>query len=221
MKILKISTAGVAGIFFPIGRPSRGGTCEHSSDICQEKCYALDKDYDETMNITESEKKEIYKYFIEQTVFQVCNEIIKEMGELQTKILSWFVSGDCLDKDIDKICRIMKVLTEECVIQNGFTRNKELYDKVQSENIMKHLILTVESKNAEDAPYDAHDYPKGLWAIPDYDSGVVKLYLGKWGSKTEQGSCGFNEVTGNFEGKEITIASNCLGCYNKGIGCFS
>lgn len=213
MKILR-PIYSAAGIFFPIGKPEKGGTCQYASDVCLKKCYAQDKDYDEVLNIPEEDKKKIYDFFVNESLVTICNEIIKEMGELQVKILTWFASGDCLDKDIDKIYRIMFLLHGKGVIQNGFTRNVKLYDTIIADKVINHIVLTVESKAIKDAP---GKYPKGLWAIPNYETGVVDLYHGKLGFKS-YGDCGMNEVT--FKGEEVVIASNCSGCYSKKIGCF-
>lgn len=216
MKILR-PIYSAAGIFFPIGRPEDGGTCQYASDICLKKCYALDKDYDEVLNIPEEDKKKIYDFFTTESLVTICNEVIKEMEELQVKILTWFASGDCLDKDVDRIYRIMFLLHGEGIIQNGFTRNVKLYDTIIDDEVIKHIVLTVESKAVKDAPDD--EYPKGLWAIPNYKTGVVELYHGKLGH-VSYGGCGMNDVTTQFKGEEVVIASNCLGCYNKKIGCF-
>lgn len=216
MKILR-PIYSAAGIFFPIGRPEIGGTCQYASDVCLKKCYALEKDYDEVLNIPEEEKREIYKFFTKESLMTICNEIVKEMDELQVKILTWFASGDCLDIDIDRIYRVMFLLHGEGIIQNGFTRNVKLYDTIIDDEVIKHIVLTVESKAIKDAPDD--DYPKGLWAIPNYRTGVVELYHGKLGH-ISYGGCGMNDVTTQFKGEIVVIAANCLGCYNKKLGCF-
>lgn len=219
MKILRPVCAGVAGIFFPIGKPECGGTCQYATDKCLRLCYALDKGYDETVNIPERQKGKIYKFFTQETILRVCNEVLKEMEELQATILSWFCSGDCLDKDVDRLVEIMGLLHDEGVIQNGFTRNQTFYRKIMTQGKLKHIVLTVESRRAEDAP--AFDDVESIWAIPNYKTGIVTLYRGKWGSKRVMGYCGFNEVTTNFKGKTVRIASNCLGCYKKKMGCFT
>lgn len=215
MKILRPVFSGVAGIFFPIGSPADGGTCQDASDVCLKKCYALKKDYDETLNISEEDKREIHRVFTSEPIITVCNEVLKEMQELQAQILSWFISGDCLDRHIDRLHKIMVLLNEEGIVQNGFTRNKKLYHTMYLGEIIRNIVLTVESK--KDA-LTIMEYPKGLWGIPDYKRGAVKLYYGKMGYQYT--TCGFNEVVSEFEGKEITIATNCSGCYKKKIGCF-
>jgi len=222
MKILRHSGTGVAGIFFPIGKPPQG-TCQYATEKCLKKCYALDKDYDEKVNIPESVKKDILKFFMGNPIITVCNEIMKEMDELQATILSWFTSGDCLDKYVDRIFRIMMLLQEEGVIQNGFTRNNDLYHKILRDKKANYdilrIILTVESLEIQHAPSCSQNYPKGIWAVPDYDKGIARLYHGRLGYKTYAG-CGFHSVIHEFEGQAIEIATNCFGCFKKKIGCF-
>lgn len=216
MKILR-PVHGAAGIFFPIGRPENGGTCQYADDKCLKKCYALvDKDYDEMVNVPEEDKRKIHRFFVEKSLLTICNEIVKEMDELQVKILSWFDSGDCLDKHVDKFYQIMVLLNGESVIQNGFTRNETLYRKIVYGGVIKYFVLTIKSKSYKDAPPFKE---VGLWGIPDYKNGLVRLHYGTLGRKS-YGSCGSGSVITKFEGKEIEIAANCLGCYNRKVGCF-
>lgn len=216
MKILR-PIVGAAGIFFPIGKPEDGGTCGYPTAKCLKNCYALDKSYDEIVNIHEKMKKEIYTFFIKKSVLVVCGQIIQELEELRAEVLSWFTSGDCLDKDIDRMYQIMELLHGEGIVQNGFTRNQDLYRRIIDGGIIKHFALTLESLEPKDAP--RRKFPSGLWAVPNYKTGVVKLYHGKLG-KRAYSSCSFSEVATKFEGEEIKIATNCTGCYHKKLGCF-
>jgi len=225
VKILRHSGTGVAGIFFPIGKPPEG-TCQYASDECIKNCYALKKDYDERVNIPESEKKAILKYFMGNPIITVCSQIIKEMGELQAIVLSWFTSGDCLDEDVNRIYQMMMLLQEAGVVQNGFTRSKQLWQKLADNQNLNYdilrIILTVETLNADGVvPRCGRDAPYAIWAVPDYDAGVVNLYQGRLGYQESYGSCGFSGVrTHKFEGKEVEIATNCLGCFKQKLGCF-
>lgn len=223
MKILRTCHSRVAGIFFPIGKQSEGGTCQYASSECLSNCYAKKKDYDETVNIPESEKKEIYKFFTSYPIVSVCVEILKEMEELQASILSWFASGDCLDVDVDRIYRMMMLLQEEGVIQNGFTRNVKLWQKFVANKQVNYdvfrLVLTVENLDKGQVPTCGVGAPKTVWAVPDYEKGSVNLFHGRLGYTT-YGSCGSGSVHHKFEGKEVEIATNCLGCFKKKIGCF-
>jgi len=223
MKILRTCCSGVAGIFFPIGEPSKGGTCQYSSKACIKRCYALEKDYDETLNIPEEEKQEILRFFTGNTILKVCSEIAKEMEELQAIVLSWFVSGDCLDEHVDRFYKMMMLLQEEGVVQNGFTRNRNLWQKLLDNKKLNYeilrMVLTVETLDTGVRPYCGRGAPRAIWAVPNYKKGLVNLYHGRLGY-TVYGSCGGNSVKHNFDGHEVEIASNCLGCFKRKIGCF-
>ena len=224
MKILRTCHAGVAGVFFPIGSPKEGGTCEYATKECTTYCYAKEKDYDETLNIPEEDKREIHQFFIGNPSVTVCVEVLKEMEELQATVLSWFASGDCLDVDVDKIYKMMMLLQEEGVIQNGFTRNKELWQKLaDSKNLnydILRIVLTVEDLDEGGVtPYCGKGAPNAVWAVPDYDEGVVSLYHGRLGY-TSYGGCGSGNTYHKFKGHEVEIASNCLACFKRKIGCF-
>lgn len=218
--ILKPSNNYVAGIFFPIGREKDGGTCQYASDKCLKECYGLNKHHDVTMDIPETGKKDTLDFITKAPILTVCSTIIKEKEALQAHILSWFCTGDCLDKDIERVYQIMLLLHEEGIIQNGFTRNENLYQAIQNDGIIKHIVLTIESKDIKDAP--TYDYPNGLWAIPDYDTGTIKLYQGSLAHKEHYyASCNFHNtktIKANME--EIEIATNCYGCFKHKIGCF-
>ena len=224
MKILRPSNNYVAGIFFPIGSPEEGGTCQHASKECVDNCYAKKKDYDERVNIPEFKKRGILNFFINKPTTSICTEIIKEMEELQAIILSWFASGDCLDEHVNKLFEIMILLQEKGIIQNGFTRNNNLYGKIlRSEEVnydVLRIVFTIESEDIIYRPVcGIGNYPRGIYGVPDYKRGVVALYYATPGYKS-YGGCGFGDITHKFDGKEIEIATNCLGCFKKKIGCF-
>lgn len=220
MNILRPSNNYVAGIFFPIGRPETGGTCQYASERCLRECYALNKCHDVTVDIPECEKREIYRFFVQQTKIHICNKILEEMDGLQAKVLSWFCSGDCMDNEIEKIYGVMLLLNEEGIIQNGFTRNVNLYQRIREDEILQHIVLTVESKSEKDTPEDIQG-EFGLWAIPNYDKAKTELYRGTLAYAEDVGSCGFHNVSSHtFDGKEVRIATNCYGCYKEEIGCF-
>lgn len=216
MKILR-PIIGAAGIFFPIGKLEDGGTCEYSTPKCLKNCYALDKSYDEVVNIHEKIKKDIYAFFVKRSVLVICGQIIQEMEELRAEVLSWFSSGDCLDQDVNRMYQIMELLHGEGIVQNGFTRNQSLYKRIIDGGIIKHFALTLES--LKQSRRQRYTFPAGLWAIPNYKTGVVKLYRGKLG-KEAYSSCSSHEVATQFKGEEVKIACNCTACYHKKLGCF-
>lgn len=203
MKIL-YPFSGVAGIFFPIGRIKDEGTCEFATERCLKECAALKNAFDETI-VGHEAKVATYKFMISHSVLDVCQQIIKEMRELGCKILYWFASGDCLRRHTDKIGRIMKHLSIEGIIQCGFTRNKKVW--YTAENIpLARIALTVEANQRK--PRNE----RGIIAVPDYQSGEVKLYQ----NRTHLGSCG-----AGFQRRRLQISTGCDSCYQQRVGCFS
>jgi len=102
MKLLRPFT-GTGSVFFPIGRPPEG-TCEFATDECLRHCYVNDTDgFDEETRITPDDKRRIYHRVINCSPERVRNQIIKDLDGLQTHILSWFGSGDCLMQDLEGI----------------------------------------------------------------------------------------------------------------------
>ena len=198
--------SGVAGIFFPVGKPEDDGTCEFASKKCLLACNAIRcNNFNE---IVGHEKKKIaYDFITKERVFKVCNQILEELEEMNCKILYWFASGDCMKKDIGKISKIINHLSNEGIIQLGFTRNKEFWEIFQKRTSIK-ILLTLESYKEIQKTQE-----EGLFAIPDYKTGMVKIYNGKY----YDGSCG----TSMFVYRNIEMEANCFRCYNKEQGCFA
>ncbi len=210
MKILR-PIGGAAGIFFPVGLPNNGGTCQYATKTCLRECYAIsDKDYDEELNVLEVDKRVIYEYFMNEHIFTICAEIVREMKELQTHILHWFASGDCLDTDIERIVKIARYLFYEHIKQNGFTRNIHLWNKFMC--IPVRIVLTLENK--EDIKL--HALPIGVYAIPDYKNTYTDIYTVSGSS----GSCGLRKFVLNKQ-KRISSTPNCKYCDRKKVGCFA
>jgi len=125
MKLLRPFT-GTGAIFFPIGLPPQG-TCEFSTTTCREHCYAVsDSLFDFEIRVPEHYKKEIYNYIIKKPVNEIISKIVDELDGLQTPILHWFGTGDCMMKDIEKISTVIDNVPNS-IVQMGFTRNKELW----------------------------------------------------------------------------------------------
>ena len=210
MKILH-PFSGAAGVFFPIGLPKDGGTCSFSTKKCREMCCAKWRpknraDYEYKINKRTVNAQ--YRYFIEQNPLTVAGKIIKEMGELDFKILHWFASGDCLSKDLKQITTIMKIISSQDIVQCGFTRNKKLWEATW--HIMRVTIaLTVE--DLYNRP-DSGRCRNQLIAVPDYETGTVHLYK----SKEYYGGCGGKY----FQFKDIKEPVNCEECFKHKRGCF-
>lgn len=206
MNIL-FSFSGVACVSFPVGKPPYG-TCEFASKRCLAECAAFKNATPETI-VGYEPKQSAFEFIYKKPLFIVCAKIIEELKEMDTEILYWFGSGDCMRAVGPRISDIMKYLSHEHIIQCGFTRNKELWKRASNiENV--HLCLTIE--NREEAEKIRGE---GLVGVPDFDSecGVELLYKTWHG-----GACGTSYYT-THDG--IQYEANCKLCYKGQRGCFS
>ena len=199
MKIVR-PAQGTAGVYFPVGRH---GTCEFATEKCLAECCVRKKDYDEELRISVEDKALIYDAFMNETVLELCIQILTEMDGLQTNILHWFASGDCKKRDVKRILTIVEALDKAEIVQAGFTRNEDLWKERKDV-----FVLTVEDKG-EIGPRT------GVFAVPNYKTGETLLYVedGKW-----IGGCGvweFHDAT-----EEIGHLVNCKSCLRLKVGCF-
>lgn len=196
--------SGIAGIFFPIGKLEDDGTCEFHTTKCLLVCAAINCDSAEKEIIGHELKKVTHDFIVEEDIFKVLHKITEELKDMKSNILYWFASGDCERKHIGKIIKIIKYLAEEGIVQCGFTRNKELWEKIgHYANIALTLESFVEVRKTQSA---------GLFAIPDYKTTKVKIYRGTFHS----GTCGMSF----FTYKNIKRKANCVECYKQSQGCF-
>ncbi len=207
MKLLRPFT-GTGAIFFPIGLPPNG-TCEFSTKKCRKYCYAVSDDlFDYETRVSEEDKWDIYNYIINRPIADICLKIFKELDGLQTSILHWFGTGDCQTKDIDKVSFIISSISKHIkkdVIQMGFTRNVELWNR--HKNI---FALTVKS-------IDNIKEKEGMFSISDYKNGVSIMYSPKY--NVRGGYCGPVTCRDLVEAK-LTHSINCKVCCDLKIGCF-
>jgi hypothetical protein len=205
MKLL-IPLNGVPAIFFPVGEIDKGGTCEFATKKCLEMCSAFRNATDENI-IGYEPKLKIFKFIIKMPLFLVCHQIMEDLNQMNSKLLYWFASGDCMKKHIDRISTIMKHLSLEEIIQCGFTRNKTLWKRTQQiQNI--NIALTMEFKDVSKIGFTS-----GLISVPDYKTGKIKLYM----NNVFQGSCGGYRT----ELKEAIQENDCNKCYEMKKGCFT
>lgn len=209
MKLLRPFT-GTGGILFPVGLPPIG-TCEFATKRCIVNCYAnvgadLEyPDYDEEILIPDNDKILIYQYFMGCPVEWICEKIKEELDGLQTPILHWFGSGDCLTKDIDRITQIINAMDNN-IVQMGFTRNVQLWERHKD-----ILALTVENvKNI--AGRD------GMFSVPNYTNQISKMYF--CGKPTRGGLCGPIICRDRTE-KALEHYINCRTCRRLQTGCFN
>lgn len=204
-KILRPFT-GAGAVMFPIGKPPEG-TCQFATKKCLRFCYVEeDADYDEEMVIPDADKKWIYEQFMTQPIEWMRDEIDRELDGLQTPILHWFGSGDCLTKDMKRISEIIDVAaTIPGIVQMGFTRNVKLWKKYK--NI---FALTIENKNRA-------NNREGMFSIPDYPKQVSVMYATKY--RVRGGQCGSVSCS-DLKGEIIEHAINCKTCLRLKAGCF-
>jgi len=111
-------------IFFPVGLPKDGGTCAYKTNYCQLYCPTQETNRHEIRAL---------KYFQDNTVNKITEKIIADMMFYNEMHLYWWPWGDCLPEMTDKIISIMLQLNERGVLQNGYTRNPVLWEKVNKE----------------------------------------------------------------------------------------
>lgn len=218
MKILR-KISGGAGIFFPIGLPPEG-TCKFATETCLVRCIALkdkDKEDNKELKVPQYIKKSIYNFFITKSTMEVCFKIVEEMGKMEVNILHWFMSGDCLPDDEEKLVSIIGMLHENTkIVQIGFTRNINFWNTI---NHKSNIILTCETE------YSIHtrdNYGK-LFGVPNYENGAVELYIvNKSKGATRYGQCGTKFIDYNYHGTRIKDNQpvNCAQCLKLKQGCF-
>lgn len=206
MKIIRPFT-GTGGVFFPVGLPPQG-TCEFSTQECRKWCYVNTPnypDYDEEVRIPESEKWEIYETFINRAIPSLIDQILSELDGLQTNILHWFGSGDCMRKDVDRISEIIEKMRGIGIIQMGFTRNKQLW--LENKDV---FALTVDSKN------EASD-KNAMYALPQYKKYRSVMFVPSY--KVTGGLCG-PTVCRDRKIDRLEHHIDCRICLRLKTGCF-
>lgn len=207
-KILR-PIGGTAGVFFPIGKTEKNGTCENATKECLKFCCAnWAIDHNEEYRISEKDKQSIYKEFITKPIFDLCSKILREMKELRCDILNWFISGDCMNKDIERLVNIMSLLNYNSnIYQNGFTKNGNLFSEIGDLQRV-HIVHTIPDKS-----YIIEGNNR-IYAICDYNHGKTKLYTSKC---VYAGYCGSSE----YKIKNLSFVNDCRTCLRLKKGCFT
>ena len=209
IKLLRPFT-GTGCVFFPIGLPPKG-TCEFATKECLKECYATQKKfphYDIELAIPEEEKCTIYKYITERPIEWIIEKMVKELNGLQTSILHWFGSGDCLTKDVPRVSEIIEALLSSNITQMGFTRNVKLWRRHKDV-----FALTIENKR------NLPEKSSGMFSIPDYREGAINIYSSD--RDTMVADCGgYGNNVGNKRDKSLEHYMNCRACKSLHTGCF-
>lgn len=197
---------GTGAVFFPIGPPPIG-TCEFATTSCYQHCYVRDRcNFDEETRISQDEKYQIYYTIISAATGVIRDRFLQDLKGLQTPILHWFGSGDCLAGHTDQISYIIRAMPET-VIQMGFTRNRELWERHKD-------VFALSIEKEEDAPD-----PGAMYSIPDYKKETSVMYVPNY------------EVRGGYCGPilckdrdrchpELSHYINCRICHRLRTGCF-
>ena len=205
MKLLRPFT-GTGSVFFPIGLPPNG-TCEFATAQCRKHCYMDDpSDFDEETRVPYSETWDIYAGIVAAPLVEVRDQFLGDLDGLQTHILSWFGSGDCPSKDVERISALIRLMPER-IVQMGFTRNEDLWERHPDV-----FALTIED---EEEMTD----PDALYSIPDYEAETSVMHTPDY------------EIRGGFCGpilcqdrdrtrKDLSHYINCRTCCRLGTGCF-
>ncbi len=207
MKILRPFT-GTGAVFFPIGKPPVG-TCEFATKGCMKYCYQMapqHPNFDEEILIPEEEKKIIYEKIMNLSLDNLYKKIKEELDGLQTPILHWFGSGDCLLDDTDRVGKIVDYIRKDSeIIQMGFTRNKKLWGRHKD-----IFALTIEKK--EDV-----GQLEGMFAIPNYKEETSVMYSPFY--QVRGGYCG--PITcDDLSDETLNHYINCKTCMRLKTGCF-
>ncbi len=205
MNLLRPFT-GTGAIFFPIGQPPNG-TCEFSTEECRKYCYAISSSlFDYETSVSEEDKWDIYNFIINRPISDICEKIFQELSGLQTPILHWFGTGDCLTKDTDIISSIIDSISKykEDIVQMGFTRNVELWKRYKD-----IFALTVEGVEKIEE--------EGIFSISDYKNEVSVIYSPSY--KVKGGYCGPITCKDLVDTK-LEHQINCRVCCDLKMGCF-
>jgi hypothetical protein len=197
---------GTGAVFFPIGKPP-GGTCAFATDECLRACYMADPSgFDEETRITNTEKRSIYRDVVSSPIEVVRDAFLCDLYGLQTRILAWFGSGDCLMSDVDHISRLIESMPDS-VVQMGFTRNRTLWERHKDV-----FSLSINSKE------EASD-PNAMYSIPDYEKETSVMYVPAY--QVRGGHCGPILCKDHDRNRsELTHYINCKTCHRLHTGCF-
>lgn len=195
----------VQSIWFP---PGSEFSCEFSTTKCAKEC-------DLVPNIQEHYT---IKAFEDKNSDVLIDEIRKEISKERYQHLYWFSAGDCPQRLTKKVARVMKGLSKH-LNQNGFTRNKELWESaIDLENT--RLVYSTDSEEI------AKKLSKrGLTGFPKYGTSEVRIYIDeavRWscGGGT-MGGCGYGiSYEEGYQFQEV-FPEECPQCEANNRGCFT
>jgi hypothetical protein len=206
--------SNVMGLMFPLGKLENGGTCEFMTEKCYEECCSCNLDTE--MGIEAKVRRNIFNFFLDNCPENVAVKMIGELKRAQCKIFTWFASGDCPSFLTEKFYAVVKGLDDAGIIQTGFTRNKNLWEKCHGLSKNNKTLLSIEDPENASEP--------GLYSIPRYEIGAIDIVHVEFGKKYVRSGCGggYYEDHIKVHGKDTShLKLDCKACYKNKTGCFA
>ncbi len=188
-------------IFFPVGKLADGGTCNFMTDECYENCPSC--------GVVHEHEIKALKYFKDNPIGEIVERIMKELSYFESTFLGWFSWGDCPPSLTEKIVEIVRRLNESGIIQNGFTRNKTLWEKIPCKNNLRFSLSVDTEKDA-----NVSSNSKTV-CFPDISRAEARVFFdGKMRARCSGYFCIHLDTN-------RTVEADCEQCYAGFNGCFS
>jgi len=193
-------------IYFPIGKPSDGGTCAFATKKCMEYCPSG--------MVTNDIERHALRFFFDNTDSEIISRLHREFREVlknprAERMLQWWTWGDCLPELTDKISAVIIGLHSRGVPQYGFTRNRDLWESVPDYDSL-HIGLTIDDM---DEAKNLSVTSGKMTACPDFSAGYAQMIFdGKIRARCSGWWC----ITERGE----TRNSDCTQCLAAGEGCY-
>lgn len=198
------------------------GTCDFMTDQCRKHCILK----------TNSLEKHAAEFFEDNSPIKISRTLCEQLDEMKATTLCWFIgSGDCPKRLTEKVTEIIALITKTKIKQNGFTRNKKLWENCYPMRKRVRLALTVEAEVVKDFLMDqAHSgrigykpgiYEGALIAIPNYKTQIVRIKeISKEFKEMRSWGCGAGWVE-FFQAKhgKVTV-EDCSLCALTKKGCY-
>ena len=193
---------GIPCIYMPVGKPEDGGSCAFMTDKCYQNCPSC--------GVVTPHEERVLKYFLESSSEDIADRMLLELNEYFGKnIISWNSWGDCLPELTGKYIEVMYILNRSRIIQNGFTRNKELWKMAPKLDDLRIALTVDDMDEAKKMSYS------GVVCCPDVDNGQARIFIGGELKSRCSGWFCLEVKSGR------TLESDCLMCYVNQTCCFS
>ena len=196
-------------IMFPVGRPDEGGSCEFMTGHCRKYCPARS---------TNPHEQRAFDFFQKNLAFVIADKIIVELSELSMLHLYWWSWGDCTSDLTEKVLRVMDRLFEAGTVQNGFTRNFELFRRLWLGKHGPRLRIGYHTETPEEAVRLSQDAFPSVTCCPDVEIGKGVIYkTGRVEAKCCGTWCEWMHPNGSSEFR----MADCHECFLNRRGCFA